>query len=157
MIKMTPEKIKILATRKKASSDFEILDTYEAGLVLTGSEVKSLRTNSVTLKEGFVLFKNGEAWVVGMHIPPYKHANRQNHHPFRKRKLLLKKSEIKRISSKAKEKGITVIPVKLYFKRGYAKVEIALVRPKKKYDKRQDIKRRDARREMSRALKYKNR
>lgn len=149
--------LKIIASNKKARHNFTILDTFEAGLVLSGTEVKSLRTNSVNLKEGFVQFKNNEAFVIGMHIPPYKHGNRENHHPFAKRKLLLNKLEIRRLKAKVREQGMTLVPLRLYFKGGKAKLEIALVQSKKKYDKRQALKKADAKREVSRAMKYKKR
>jgi len=145
--------IKIVATNRKARHQYRFYDTYEAGLVLQGSEIKSIRAGRVSLQEGFVLFENGEAWLVNVHIAPYDPASRQNHNPRRRRKLLLHRREIDRLQARVQEKGFTVVPTKLYLKNGLAKVEIALVRGKKQYDKRQTLAKRDAKRQVERAIK----
>ena len=149
--------IKIIATNRKARYQYHFDDTYEAGLVLMGSEIKSIRAGRVSLQEGFVLFEEGEAWLVNVHIAQYDAASRQNHEPRRKRKLLLHRREIDRLQSRTREKGYTVIPTKLYLKDGRAKVEIALVRGKKQYDKRQTIAKRDSKRQVERAIKERHR
>lgn len=145
--------IKVIATNRKAHYQYHFDDTYEAGLVLMGSEIKSIRAGRVSLQEGFVLFEDGEAWLVNVHIAQYDPASRQNHEPKRKRKLLLHRRQIDRLHSQAREKGYTVIPTKLYLKEGRAKVEIALARGKKLYDKREAIAKRDSKRQVDRALK----
>jgi SsrA-binding protein len=145
--------IKVIATNRKAFHEYQFHDTFEAGLVLQGSEIKSIRAGRVSLQEGFVLFEEGEAWLVNVHIAPYDPASRQNHEPKRKRKLLLHRREIERLQSRAQEKGFTVIPTKLYLKDGRAKVEIGLARGKKLYDKREAIAKRDSKRQVERALK----
>jgi SsrA-binding protein len=149
--------IKVVATNRKAYHQYQFHDTYEAGLVLMGSEIKSIRAGRVSLQEGFVLFEGGEAWLVNVHIAQYDPASRQNHEPRRRRKLLLHRREIDRLQSHAQEKGYTVVPTKLYLKDGRAKVEIALARGKKLYDKRQTIAKRDAKRQVERALKERHR
>jgi SsrA-binding protein len=149
--------IKIIATNRKARYQYHFDDTYEAGLVLMGSEIKSIRAGRVSLQEGFVLFEEEEAWLVNVHIAQYDAASRQNHEPKRRRKLLLHRREIDRLHSRTREKGYTVIPTKLYLKDGRAKVEIALVRGKKQYDKRQAIAKRDSKRQVERALKERHR
>jgi SsrA-binding protein len=145
--------IKIIASNRKARHEYRFHDTYEAGLVLVGSEIKSIRAGQVSLQEGFVVFQEGEAWLVNVHIAPYNPASRQNHEPKRKRKLLLHRREIDRLRSRVQEKGYTVVPSKLYLKDGRAKVEIALARGKKLHDKRQTIAKRDAKRQMDRVMK----
>jgi SsrA-binding protein len=145
--------IKVVATNRKAFHEYQCHDTFEAGLVLQGSEIKSIRAGRVSLQEGFVVFEEGEAWLINVHIAPYDPASRQNHEPKRKRKLLLHRREIERLQSRAQEKGYTVIPTRLYLKDGRAKVEIALARGKKLYDKREAIAKRDSKRQMERALK----
>jgi SsrA-binding protein len=145
--------IKIIATNRKARYEYQFHDTYEAGLVLRGSEIKSIRASQVSLQEGFVVVEDGEAWLVNVHIAPYDLASRQNHEPRRKRKLLLHRREIERLRSRAQEKGFTIVPTRLYLKDGRAKVEIALARGKKLYDKRQAIAKRDSKRQVERALK----
>lgn len=145
--------IKVIATNRKAQHEYQFHDSFEAGLVLKGSEIKSIRAGRVSLQEGFVLFENGEAWLVNVHIAPYDPASRQNHEPKRKRKLLLHRREIDRLQSRAQEKGFTVVPTRLYLKEGRAKVEIALARGKKLYDKREAIAKRDSKRQVDRALK----
>ncbi|MEJ2732355.1 MAG: SsrA-binding protein SmpB [Anaerolineae bacterium] len=145
--------IKVIATNRKARHQYHFHDTYEAGLVLKGSEIKSIRAGRVSLQEGFVLFDGGEAWLVNVHIAQYDPANRQNHEPKRRRKLLLHRREIDRLHGRTQEKGYTIVPTKLYLKDGRAKVEIALVKGKKLYDKRQTIAERDSKRQVERALK----
>jgi SsrA-binding protein len=138
---------------RRASFDYELLERFEAGMALTGSEIKSLRQGGVTLGEAFARVKNGEVWLEGMHIPPYKQASYNNHEPLRSRKLLLSKREIDEISKGLERKGLTLVPTRLYFKEGWAKLEVALGRGKKRYDKRQDEAKKDAQRQIERALK----
>ena len=138
---------------KRASFDYELLDSFEAGISLTGSEVKSLRAGGATLGEAFARYKNGEVWLEGMHIPPYKQASYNNHDPLRSRKLLLKKREIAEIQKGLERQGLTLVPTRLYFKDGWAKLGISLARGKKRYDKRQDQAKKDAKRQIERALK----
>lgn len=145
--------IKIIATNRKASHEYYFDDTFEAGLVLTGTEIKSIRSGRVSLQEGYVAFEGGEAWLVDVHIAQYDPASRQNHDPKRRRKLLLHRREIDRLQNKVQEKGFTVVPTRLYLKDGRAKVEIALARGKKLYDKRQAIAKRESKRQVERALK----
>ncbi len=145
--------IKVVATNRKAYHEYFIQDTVEAGLVLVGSEIKSIRAGRVSLQEGFVLFENGEAWLVNVHIAPYDPASRQNHDPKRKRKLLLHRREIERLQGRVQEKGYTLVPTRLYLKEGRAKVELGLARGKKLYDKREAIARKDSKRQIERALK----
>jgi SsrA-binding protein len=145
--------VKVIATNRKARHEYHLEDSYEAGLVLTGSEIKSIRAGRVSLREGFVLFEGGEAWLVDVHIAQYDPASLQNHDPKRRRKLLLHRREIGRLQRGAREKGYTVVPTRLYLKDGWAKVEIALARGKRQYDKRQTIARRDAERQIDRAIK----
>lgn len=144
---------KVISVNRKARHDYHIDETYEAGIVLRGTEVKSLRANKVSLKESYAEVKNGEVFIHGMHISPYEAGNQFNHDPKRSRKLLMHKQQIRRLIGKTKEKGYTLIPLKLYFNdRGKAKLEIGLARGKKAYDKRQDIAKKDAERDMKRAL-----
>ena len=138
---------KLIAQNKKARHDYQIEDTYEAGLVLTGTEVKSLRMGRASLVDGFAEIHEGEAWLHGVHIPEYTQGTWTNHAARRKRKLLLNRSEIDKIESKVNEKGLTLVPLSLYFKDGRAKVEIALARGKKTWDKRHAIAERQAKRE----------
>lgn len=145
--------VKIVATNRKARHDYRIEETYEAGLVLRGTEVKSLRQGSCSLKDGFALIKEGEVFLHNVYIAPYEAGSHYNPDPERSRKLLLHKKEIVRLSTKVKERGYTLIPLKLYFKNGYAKVELALAKGLAKYDKREKIKRKEQEREMRRALK----
>jgi SsrA-binding protein len=144
---------KVIATNRKARHQYHFHDRYEAGLVLRGSEIKSIRAGRVSLQEGFVVFEDGEAWLVNVHIAQYDPASMQNHEPKRRRKLLLHRREIDRLQTRAQAKGYTVVPTQLYLKDGRAKVEIALARGKKLYDKRQTIAERDSKRRMERALK----
>ena len=143
---------KLIAQNKKARHDYHIEDTYEAGLVLTGTEVKSLRQGRASLVDGFVDIENGEAWLHAVHIPEYTQGTWTNHSARRKRKLLLHKEEIEKIDRRVSEKGLTVIPLSLYFNDGRAKVEIALARGKKAWDKRQSIAERTADREKEQAV-----
>ncbi|MGC8868381.1 MAG: SsrA-binding protein SmpB [Sulfurihydrogenibium sp.] len=147
--------IKVVATNKKAFHDYNIIEKYEAGMVLTGSEVKSLREGSCNLKDSFVMIEDGEAWLYNCYIAPYKPAHKLGHDPYRKRKLLLHKREILRLMGKVKEKGLTIVPLQVYFKDGKAKVEIALAKGKVKYEKREDMKERDTRREIEKQFKGK--
>ncbi|MEN2994680.1 MAG: SsrA-binding protein SmpB [Thermodesulfovibrio sp.] len=147
--------IKVIAQNKKAYTDYFIDETIEAGIVLTGTEVKSLREGKANLKDSYVIIKDNEAWLLNCHISPYSHGNIFNHEPLRTRKLLLHRKEIERLKGKIQQKGYTLIPLKLYFKGPYVKVEIALARGRKKYEKRDIIKKREAQREIERALKSK--
>ena len=150
---MEKERIKIIAENRKARRDYFIVDEYEAGLVLLGTEVKSLRQGRANLKDSYARIKNGEIFVYQLHIAPYPFAYYDNHDPLRPRKLLLNRHEIKRLYSKMNEKGHTLIPLKLYFKSGKAKVLLALAKGKRKYDKREAVKRRDAQRDLDRQIK----
>ncbi len=143
---------KLVAQNRKARHDYTIEDVFEAGLVLQGTEVKSLRAGHATLVDGYADVKNGEVWLHGVHIPQYTQGTWTNHEPRRKRKLLLHQREIAKLVGKTKEGGFTLVPLSLYFKDGYAKVEIALARGRKAYDKRQAIAERDAKRESDRAV-----
>ncbi len=145
--------MEIIAKNRKAYFQYEILEKIEAGIVLTGTEVKSIRNGDVSINESFAHLNNGEIFVYEMHIGEYKQGNRQNHEPKRVRKLLLHKREIAKITGKIKQKGYTMIPLSLYFKEGVVKVELALVRGKTKIDKREDIKKRDIDREIQRAMR----
>jgi SsrA-binding protein len=148
---------KLIAQNKKARHDYHIEDTFEAGLVLVGTEVKSLRMGRASLVDGFVDIENGEAWLHGLHIPEYTHGTWTNHEPRRTRKLLLHRGEIEKLIRAVDQQGVSLIPLALYFKDGYAKVELAVGRGKKAYDKRQAIAKRDAEREARRALAERNR
>ena len=156
--KSSPEvKTGVIATNRQARSKFEILDKWEAGIVLTGTEVKAARTGSVQLKDGFAIERDGELYLLNVHIPPYGPAARENHEPERTRKLLLKRYELERLRGKTKERGVTLVPLSMYFKGPNAKVEIALAKGKSKVDKRQDLKKRDQEAEMRRAMAYRPR
>jgi SsrA-binding protein len=143
---------KMVAQNRRARHDYSIVDVYEAGLVLTGTEVKSLREGRAALTDAYAQIDDGEAWLLGLHIPEWTSGSWTNHAPRRKRKLLLHRDEISRLIGKTKESGLTIVPLSLYFKDGKAKVEIALAKGKKAYDRRQDLAARDASREMERAL-----
>lgn len=145
--------IKVVATNRKARHEYFLLDTYEAGLVLKGSEIKSIRAGQVSLAQAYVSVEGDEAWLVNSHIAPYNEASRNNHDPVRTRKLLLHRSEIRKLSDKVRQKGATVVPLRIYLKDGKAKIEIALAKGKKQYDKRAEIAKRDAKREMDRSYK----
>lgn len=142
---------RLVAQNRRASHDFAILDTIEAGLVLAGTEVKSLRVGKASLAESWASVEDGEAWVLQMHIPPYEQGNRWNLDPVRKRKLLLSRAEIVKLHKAVAQKGHTLVPLKLYFSKGYAKLLLGIAKGKKTHDKRQAVAERDARREMDRA------
>jgi SsrA-binding protein len=144
---------KLVASNRRAHHDFDILETHEAGLVLQGTEVKSLRDSRADLKESYARIDRNEAWLLGLHISPYAQGNRANHDPLRPRKLLLHRGEINRLLGKIMEKGLTLVPLRLYFKHGRAKVELGLARGRKTLDKRQAIREREERREVARALR----
>ena len=144
---------RVVATNRRARHEYEILETLEAGLVLRGTEVKSLRDGQVNFKDSYVTVRNEEAWLRGCHISPYSHGTDANHEPERDRKLLLHKREITRIVGKTAEKGLTVIPLKVYFKRGRIKIELGLARGKKLHDKRATLRERETRREMEKAAR----
>ncbi|MEV0087235.1 SsrA-binding protein SmpB [Saccharopolyspora sp. NPDC003752] len=143
---------KVIAQNRKARHDWAVLDTYETGIVLTGTEVKSLRQGKAQLVDGFATVDDGEVWLRNVHIPEYTEGTWTNHEPRRSRKLLLHKHEILRLIGKIKESGLSLIPMTLYFSDGKAKVELALARGKKAHDKRQDLAKRDADREMQKAI-----
>ena len=142
-----------LAQNKKARHDYQILETIEAGLVLTGTEIKSVRERRINLKDGFAQIHNGEAWLMNVHISEYTQGNRFNHDPLRARKLLLHKKEIQKLTGQTSEKGITIVPLKVYLKHGFAKVLLGIAKGKHDYDKRETIKNRDQEREIRRTLK----
>ncbi len=149
--------IKVVAENRKARHDYHIEETFEAGMVLTGTEVKSLRQGRANLRDAYAAIENGELFVYNMHISPYTHGNMFNHEPKRTRKLLMHKREIMRLLGQTQEKGYTLVPLKVYFRRGLAKMELALARGKKLYDKREAIARRDEKRRIDRILKERNR
>jgi SsrA-binding protein len=142
--------VKVIARNRRARHEYEILDTVEAGLVLTGTEVKSLRAGRASLTDGFGQITDSEAWLHGVHIPVYTQGTWTNHEPRRVRKLLLHRKEIDRLASSTKERGLTLVPLSLYFKDGKAKIELGLARGKRTYDKRHDLAKRDAAREVER-------
>ena len=152
-MKPRSEGVKVIATNRKARHDYHITDTIEAGLVLTGTEIKSIRAGRVNLQDSYAQIRDGEVWLIGAHIAPYAHGNRETHEPRRERKLLLHRREINRLSSRVIERGWTLVPLRLYLRDGRAKVELGLAKGKRQYDKRQDIARRDYDREMRRAVK----
>jgi SsrA-binding protein len=143
---------KVIVSNRRARHDFAIIDVFEAGIVLTGTEVKSLRAGRASLTDGFATVDDGEVFLRGVHIPEYTEGSWTNHEPRRTRKLLLHRQEIERLIGKARESGLSLVPLALYFSDGKAKVEIALARGKKSYDKRQDLAARDAQREVQKAL-----
>ncbi len=145
--------MKIVATNRKASHNYFLQDKYEAGIVLQGSEIKSIRAGQVSIKEAYVRTDGNEAWLVNSHIAPYDPASLQNHHPKRERKLLLHKKEITRLWNEVRQKGVTNVPLRVYLRDGRAKVEIAVAKGKQKRDKRQEIAKRDVRREIQKALR----
>ena len=149
------EDVKVVATNRKARHDYFLLDTYEAGLVLQGSEIKSIRAGQISLKEAYVRVDGEQAWLVNAHIAPYDPASRENHDPIRDKKLLLHKKEIDKLWNEIRQKGTTIIPLQVYLSRGRAKLEIAVAKGKRHYDKRQSIKERDAQRDIDRALNRK--
>ena len=145
--------VRLIASNRRARFDYEVRETFEAGLVLLGSEVKSLRNQGASIAEAFATVKGGEAWVMGMHIAPYSFARDGGHDPLRPRKLLLHRREIERISSRVAERGLTLVPLRLYFRKGKAKLELALAKGRTKVDKRQVIREREERREMERGVR----
>ncbi len=145
--------IKVIATNRKASHEFFLLESFEAGIALQGSEIKSIRAGQISLAESYVQIDGQEAWLVDAHVAPYEQAGRYNHDPRRPRKLLLHKVEIRRLWDEVRRKGVTVVPTRVYLKDGRAKVEIALAKGKKLYDKRESIARRDAARELERNIR----
>jgi len=151
MAQTTPDGIKVIASNRRARHDYFIEDTWEAGLVLLGTEVKALRQGKATITEAYVRIDGDEAWLVGATIQPWSHGNRNNHEPARKRKLLLHRREIERLRGKVNQQGFTLVPMKLYFNKGKAKLQLGLGKGKKHYDKRQDTKQRDAKRDIERA------
>lgn len=148
---------KLICNNKKAYHEFFIEEKFEAGMVLTGTEVKSLRMGRVNLHDAFAQVRSGEAFLNNLHISPYEFGNRENHDPDRMRKLLLHKKEIEKLFSKIREQGYTLIPLRLYFKDGLVKAELGLAKGKKLYDKREDLKEKDHKRDMAQALKGRNR
>lgn len=145
--------IKIVATNRKATHDYTILDRFEAGIALLGTEIKSIRAGQANLKEGYIQARGGELWLVNTHIAHYEPAGREGHAPLRPRRLLLHKKEIAKLLTRVQERGYTIIPLKIYLKNRRAKVEIALAQGKRQYDKREAIAKRDASRQIQRALK----
>lgn len=149
------EGYKVVADNRQARYLYEILETYEAGLVLQGTEVKSVRAGKANLKDGYALIRNGEAWLLNVHISPHATTSEYfNHDPRRTRKLLLHRQELRKLIGKVEQKGLTLVPLKLYLKRGLVKVTIGLARGKKIHDKREDLKRKEAKRDVERALKH---
>jgi SsrA-binding protein len=145
--------VKPVATNRKALHDYFVEDTYEAGIALTGTEIKSVRAARVNLRDGYVQIRNGSAWLVNVHISPYDFGNRENHEPRRERRLLLHRTEIRKLQSKVAERGWTIVPLRMYLSGGRAKVEVALVRGKRLYDKKDAVAERDADRELQRVTK----
>ena len=153
--RITLMSVKVIANNRKAKHDYFLLDTFEAGLVLKGSEIKSIRARQISIKEAYVRVSERDAWLVNAHIALYNPASMQNHEPRRERKLLLKRREIKKLWDQVRQKGVTIIPLRVYLSNGLAKIEIAAAKGKRNYDKRQTIAKRDAEREMQRALRGK--
>lgn len=143
----------LITTNKNASRNFHLLERFEAGIVLTGTEVKSIRASGVQINDAYGVIENNEVYLIHMHIAPYSHGNQFNHEPRRKRKLLLHRAEIRKLVGAVVEKGFTLVPVRLFWSKGRAKVELALAKGKAKGDKREDVKRRDANREIDRAVR----
>jgi SsrA-binding protein len=143
---------KLVTSNRKARHEYSVLETYEAGIVLTGTEVKSLRAGNANLSDGYAALSGGELWLFGMHVSPYSHGSYSNVDPLRKRKLLLHKKELRKIVARLREKGLTLIPLKVYFRRGIAKLQLGVCRGKREYDKRQDIAAREADRAIRRHL-----
>ena len=152
---MSDEAVKVVATNRKAQHDFFLEDRVEAGMALQGSEIKSVRAGQISLREAYVKNDGREVWLINAHIAPYEPANRMNHEPRRPRRLLLHRREITRLFNDMRQKGLTLIPTRVYLARGRAKVEIALARGKKKYDKREEIARRESERDLARVLRRK--
>lgn len=155
---MAKKEEKLIARNKRARHEYDVLSTVEAGIVLTGTEVRSLRENNCQLSDCFALVRNGEVWLMNLHIAPYSHGNLSNHDPDRNRKLLLHRNEIRHLAEQTRERGMALVPLKMYFAtNNLVKVELAVCRGKKLYDKRQDLAKRDAQREVQRAMKERNR
>src|SRR5215510_3139614 len=148
---------KVVATHREAYHNYQILETHECGIALTGTEVKSIREGRCNLKDGYAQIRQGEAWLMNAHISPYSHGNRDNHDPTRARKLLLHRSELDKLAGKVQEKGLTLVPTKMYLKSGRIKLELAVARGKKLYDKRETERRREADREARAMMKSKGR
>lgn len=148
-----PESIKVVATNRKAYHDYHVEETHEAGIALTGTEIKSVRAGSVNLRDSYVQPRGREMWMLNVHIAPYEPASRQNADPYRERKLLLHRDEIMRLAGRVQEKGLTIVPLRMYLKKNRAKVEIGLARGKRLYDKRQVLAKRESEREIRRAVK----
>ena len=149
------EGIKILAVNKKARFNYSIDESFECGLVLVGTEVKSIKDGRFSFADSYALVENNELWLIDLHVTPYVFGNRQNHEPLRKRKLLVHRKEVKRLKRVTDEKGLTLVPLKLYLKRGIVKVELGIARGKKLFDKRDDIRKRDQKRELEREYRVK--
>ncbi len=149
--------MKVVATNRKARHDYHILDTYEAGMALTGSEIKSVRAGRINLRESYVTVRSDELWLINCHIAPYDPANRLNHEPLRERKLLMHRRQIDRLARDVQEPGCTIVPLRVYLKNNWAKVEIALAHGKRQYDKRQAIAKRESERHIRRTLKERER
>ncbi|OGU31142.1 MAG: SsrA-binding protein [Ignavibacteria bacterium GWA2_55_11] len=152
---MTEKEQRVVVSNRKARHEYAILETVEAGLVLTGTEVKSLRQGNASLLDAYAMVKNGEVWLLGMHINPYEHGSFANHDPLRTRKLLLQKKQVRKLIGRVAEKGLTLIPLSVYFKGAFAKLELALARGKKTYDKRESIRERETKRDLDRARRRK--
>ncbi len=151
-----PSGIRIVAKNRKAYHDYHILDTFEAGIVLLGSEIKSIRAGQVNLRDGYATIQDNEVWLMNVHIAPYHQANRENHEPRRTRKLLLHRREINKLLGKLQEQGLTLIPLNLYLKDNRAKVELGLAQGKRQYDKRAALREKESRRQIDRALGRRN-
>lgn len=150
---MASEGIKVISDNRKAYHEYFVEEKLETGIILTGTEIKSVRNGRVNLKDSFARIENGEVWLYQMHISPYEQGNRFNHDPLRKRKLLLNRSEISKLVGKVQQEGLTLVPTKIYLRKGLAKIELGICKGKKNYDKRQDIAERDAKREIDRHLR----
>ncbi|MEQ7219859.1 SsrA-binding protein SmpB [Vagococcus fluvialis] len=147
----------LIAQNRKARHDYTVIETIEAGMVLKGTEIKAIRNRRVNLKDGYVRVRDGEAYLVNVHISPYEQGNLFNHDPLRTRKLLMHKKQIAKLTAETKNTGVTLIPLKLYIKNGFAKVLVGVAKGKKQYDKRQDLKQKDINREINRTLKERQR
>jgi SsrA-binding protein len=147
------EAVKVVVRNKKARHEYHILETWETGIVLQGTEVKSLRQGRANLQDAYATFSGGELWLQSLHISPYEQGNRYNHDPLRPRKLLLHRQQLRKLIGQVEQQGLTLVPLDVYFSRGIAKLTLALVRGKKQYDKREDLRRRADQREMERAFK----
>ncbi len=148
--------IKVIAENRKARHDYFVEERHEAGIILTGTEIKSIRAGRVNLKDSYAEISAGEVWLTQMHISPYEQGNRFNHEPLRKRKLLLNRTEIVKLNAQVQQQGMTLIPLRIYLKKGMAKIDLGLCKGKKNYDKRDDIAKKDAKRDMERELRERN-